>query len=802
MTAVRGWKVGSLPASHAVRKLTGMPARSSLPPRAKIAHKSAHSLHEALRLQPRDSNTTVPNSKQKLTAPGVVCARAVGVGVIAIGTLATGNLCARDAGAPETERRDVSDRYFNLTVTDPYRWLEDASDPRVGAWSASQDQRTRRYLDGLAMRQPIYDRLYAQISATSPSYHGLQVAGGRLFAFFNQPPKQQPMIAVMGPEADPAHTRVVLDPNALNPSGTTAIDWYVASPDGSLLAVSLSENGSEDGTLHVFDVATGKERPDVITRVNYPTGGGSLAWRADSKGFWYTRYPGPGRPAEEQHFYQRLYFHSLGQDPSADPLVLGEGLPKVAEIALGNRHRSDVVVVTVANGDGGEFAHYLIDDSGRPRQVTHFEDGVVFATVSGDSLYLVSYRGAPRGRVLSLAVADPVLARARELVPESDAVIVPGGEFGGEPVVATRHALYVHGIVGGPCRVAVFDLDGHRRGELPLPGPAAVAELVPLPDGSVLYDISTYLRPPYFARYDESRGTSTETALAQTGPVSFQDAEVLREYATSRDGTRIPLNIIRRKGTALDGHNPLLLTGYGGYAISLTPGFVGPGARLWLDAGGVFVIANLRGGSEYGEQWHRAGNLTHKQNVFDDFDAAARHLIAARYTTPDKLAIIGRSNGGLLMAATFTQHPELYRAVVSLVGVYDMLRVELDPNGAFNTTEFGSVHDRAQLEALYAYSPYHHVVDGAKYPAIFMATGETDGRVNPAHSRKMIARLQAATSGGPVYLSTNAHAGHGIGSALSIRVGQWADQYAFLFDQLGLTVPVRSDASTTGIAAH
>ncbi|HEX8782735.1 MAG TPA: prolyl oligopeptidase family serine peptidase, partial [Steroidobacteraceae bacterium] len=512
--------------------------------------------------------------------------------------------------------------------------------------------------------------------------------------------------------------------------------------------------------------------------------------------FWYTRYPGPERPAEEQHFNQRLYFHILGQDPSADPLVLGEGLPRIAEIALGNRHRSDIVVVTVANGDGGEFAHYLIDASGRPRQVTHFEDGVVFATVSGDSLYLVSYRGTPRGRVLSLSVADPVLARARELVPESDAVIVPGGEFGGEPVVATRHALYVREIVGGPSRVAVFDLEGHRRGELPLPGPSTVAELVPLPGGSVLYDISSYLRPPYFARYDESRGTSTETALAQTSPVSLEDAEALREYATSKDGTHVPLNIIRRKATVLDGHNPVLLTGYGGYAVSLTPGFVGPRARLWLDAGGVFVIANLRGGGEYGEQWHLGGNLTHKQNVFDDFAAAARYLIAAKYTTPDKLAIRGGSNGGLLMAASFTQHPELYRAVVSLVGVYDMLRVERDPNGAFNTTEFGSVRDRAQFEALYAYSPYHHVVDGTKYPAIFMATGETDGRVNPAHSRKMIARLQAATSGGPVYLSTNAHAGHGIGSALSIRVGQWADEYAFLFDQLGLSVPVQSvDAS-------
>jgi len=737
-----------------------------------------------------------------MNCAGVARYTAAGVALLTMGTLATGSLLARDAGAPDTERRDISDRYFNVTVTDPYRWLEDASDPRVIAWSASEDQRTRRYLDGLPARQPIYDRLYAQISASSPSYYGLQVAGGRLFVFFNQPPKQQPMIAVMGPEADPAQARIVLDPNTLNPSGTTAIDWYVASPDGTLLAVSLSENGSEDGTLHIIDVASGKERPDIITRVSYPTGGGSLAWRADSKGFWYTRYPGPERPAQEQHFFQRLYFHVLGQDPLADSLVLGNGLPRIAEITLDNRHRSDLVVVTVANGDGGEFAHYLIDGSGRPRQVTHFEDAVVFATVSADSLYLVSYRDAPRGRVLSLSVSDPVLAHARELVPQSEAVIVPGGEFGGEPVVVTRHAIYLREIVGGPSRVAVFDLDGHPRGELPLPGPATVDELVPLPDGSLLYGIGTYLRPPYFARYDEAHGTSTETALAQTSPVSFQDAEVLREFATSTDGTRVPLNIIRHKGTVLDGHNPVLLTGYGGYSVSLTPSFVGPGIRLWLDAGGVFVIANLRGGGEYGKAWHLAGNLTHKQNVFDDFAAAARYLIAAKYTTPDKLAIIGGSNGGLLMGASFTQHPELFRAVVSRVGLYDMLRVELDPNGAFNTTEFGSVRDRSQFDALYAYSPYHHVVDGTKYPAIFMATGATDGRVNPAHSRKMVARLQAATSGGPVYLSTNAHAGHGMGSSLSIRVAQSADQYAFLFDQLGLTVPTPRGASTTAITTH
>jgi len=260
--------------------------------------------------------------------------------------------------------------------------------------------------------------------------------------------------------------------------------------------------------------------------------------------------------------------------------------------------------------------------------------------------------------------------------------------------------------------------------------------VVPLNDGTILYSVSTYLRPTYFSRFDETTGKSEISKLAQTSPVKFDDAEVVRTFATSKDGTKVPITIIRKMGTKLDQANPALLTGYGGYSISLTPRFLGPDRRLWLDGGGVYVVANLRGGGEYGEEWHRLGALTRKQNVFDDFIAAARYLIGQRYTTPERLAIIGGSNGGLLMGASFTQHPELFHAVVSQVGVYDMLRVELDPNGTFNTTEFGSVKDADQFQALYAYSPYHHVIAGTKYPAIFMATGENDGRVNPMHSRK------------------------------------------------------------------
>jgi len=698
---------------------------------------------------------------------------------------------SRDLNVPIAAEQNIIDIYHGVSVKDPYQWLEKADDAGVQAWSRAQDVRTRRYLDGLKGRKPIYAQLMTQISAASSRFYALHAVGGKLFAMLNQPPKQQPMIAVMEGDADPTRARTVVNPNELNPKGTTAIDWFEPSPDGRWVAVSLSDNGSEDGSVHLFEVDTGKQVGEVIPRVQYPTGGGSLAWRDDSSGFWYTRYPGPDRPAEEQHFYQRIFYHRLGDDPANDVYVLGKNFPKIAEIYLSNRYYHKQVLATVANGDGGEFEHFVISPDGRIQQLTHFEDGVVAATIAADQkVYLISHRGAPRGKLLAMSLSDPILEHAQLLVPESDAVMQPGGEFGGEPIVVTDRAVYLRQLVGGPSRVEIFDHAGNRQGVLPLPELAAVAEVEPVAGGELLYSVDTYLRPTYFSRYHEGSGKAVETALAQHSPVSFADAEVVREFATSKDGTRIPLNIVRRRGVAQDDSSRVLLTGYGGYGVSLTPFFLGPATRLWLDAGGVYVIANLRGGGEFGEAWHQGGALTHKQNVFDDFLGVAQYLIDKHYTKPEHLAILGGSNGGLLMGAVVTQRPELFRAVVSQVGIYDMLRVERDPNGAFNTTEFGSVTDPQQFTALYAYSPYHHVTDKTKYPAIFMATGETDGRVNPAHSRKMIARLQAATtSGRPVYLSINSHAGHGIGSALSIRVNQLADLYSFLLDQLGMHLP-------------
>jgi prolyl oligopeptidase len=392
---------------------------------------------------------------------------------------------------------------------------------------------------------------------------------------------------------------------------------------------------------------------------------------------------------------------------------------------------------------------------------------------------------------LDTAKAD--LAKAEVIVPQSPgAGADENARASIESFVAVPGRLYVTDIIGGPSRVRVFDPQGHPLAGPSLPPISAVDDVVSIGAGNVLFHSTAYLQPSAWYRFEAASGKSIRTALSQVSPYNFDDAEVVREFAVSKDGTRVPLNIIRRKGTKLDGSNPTLLYGYGGYGVSEKPFFAGSMARVFLDQGGVYVLANIRGGGEYGQEWHKAGNLTHKQNVFDDFIACAQDLIDRKYTSPAHLAIMGGSNGGLLMGAALTQRPDLFRAVVSFVGIYDMLRVELDPNGEFNTTEFGTVKNRDQFQALYAYSPYHHVKDGTVYPAVLFLTGENDHRVNPLHSRKMTARLQAANgsnhpiSNHPILLRTSSNSGHGIGTALDEQIEERADAMSFVFDQLGM----------------
>ena len=686
----------------------------------------------------------------------------------------------------------VSDVYHGTRVADPYRWLENAADPRVEAWSDAQNVRARGYLDALAMRQPLARELTRLYTSTSPYYYGLVARGERVFAVYRDPAWQQPLIVVLNAAAEPASRRTVLDPNALDTNGLTAFDWFVPSPDGTLIAVSLSRNGSEDGTLHVYEVESGREVDAPIAHVQYATAGGSLAWTSDNRGFWYTRYPGTDRPENERHFNVQVYRHRLGADAADDPVALGrsDGLEPISEVFLLNAAGQSAVLATVARGDGGQAVHYVLRDGHAPIQLSRYEDEMVVAAQGPDgAIYAVSRKGSLNGRVVKLSppFRRDGLRRAPTIVAEAAVSILTNrASVDGEPTVSDGR-LYVRYIDGGPTTVRIFDLTGKPLGQLPLPPVAANSEIVPLRTGDLLFDVESYIAPLKYLRYHPATNQAEPTALEQSSPVSFDDTEVVREFATSRDGTKIPISIVRRKGTPLDGTSPLLLYGYGGFGISEVPKFVGPAWRLWLDAGGTYAAVGIRGGSEYGEHWHRDGMLTRKQNVFDDFAAAAEHLVATHYTARERLAMLGGSNGGLLMGALITQHPALPRAVISVVGVYDMLRVELDPNGQFNTTEFGTVRDEAQFRALLAYSPYHNVHKPIVYPAILMLTGATDGRVNPLQSRKFAAALQAASvSDRPVLLWTDKTAGHGQGSSLAKRIAERADMLAFLFDQLGM----------------
>lgn len=686
---------------------------------------------------------------------------------------------------PVAEKHPVTDHYGDVAVVDDYRWLEDAKDPRVVAWTAAQNQLTRSRLDALPDRPKIRARVAELMSNRAPSWYGLVAigSGSGVLALERHPPKQQQLLVAFADPAKPAE-RVVLDPNELDPSGHTAIDFFVPSLDGKRVGVSLSTGGSESGDVHVYDLATGKPLPDVVPRVNGGTAGGSMAWNGDGSGFYYTRYPHDGeRPAEDLDFYQQIYFHKLGTPVASDVYVLGKEFPRIAEVVLRTSKDGRSVLATVGNGDGGEYALYVIeargDGRGRAVQVSKFADKLIHGEFAPDgTLYVISHQGAPKGAVLRLR--RPYTGTPERVVAEGDGVI--------EEIAPTASRLYLAELVGGPSRLRSVRLAGAAAPEpiaTPLPV-ASIGGLEPYGRDDLLYETESYVATPGWFRLAAATGKSAPTALVQAMPFAMDDIDVVRDTCTSADGTKVPISILVKRGLALDGSHPALLTGYGGYRISMTPSLSAL-SRMWLDQGGVWAIANLRGGNEFGEAWNEAGRLTQKQHVFDDFYACARALVDKRYTRPDRLAITGRSNGGLLMGAALTQHPEMYRAVVSGVGIYDSLRFELTANGSFNITELGTVKNPEQFRALYAYSPYHHVKDGVAYPAILMTTGANDPRVDPYNSRKMTARMQAANPGGHLVLLRAADdVGHGMGSPLAARIEETADSFAFVMHELGM----------------
>ncbi len=681
---------------------------------------------------------------------------------------------------PVTKRVPVTTTYHGVEVTEDYRWLEDAASEETKAWTQAQHERTMAYLRSLPHYEDVRRRAREILAADSTSYADLRRGGATSFALKHQPPKQQPFIVTLTDLNDPSTERVLVDPNAIDPTGATTIDWYVPSPDGSLVAVSLSSHGTEEGTLHLFDAETGDLVEAPIPRVQSGTAGGGVAWRADAAALWYTRSPAPGeRPEEDRQFFQEVWFHQLDRTEDRRDLTLPVADARIVEHFLSSSPDGRWVLDRAQKGDGGEWQVFArAQDGGDWWMLADIPDEIVDAAFGPDAIFLLSRRDAPHGRVLRLPMAPGAAVRdASVVVPESALAI--------EGLAVTDGRLWVLDMDGGPSGLRAFTHEGVPLAVADVPPVCAIEGLVPLGPDRIAYAVETFVSPRSWWVAADAEDAPRRTALDTTTPLDLSGYEVRRVFATSPDGTQVPMSLIARDGVLGAGPAPTLLTAYGGYGISIKPWFQ-PGRLLWLEQGAVLAVANIRGGGEYGKEWHHAGRLRNKQNCFDDFAACARHLVSTGVTTVDRLAIRGGSNGGLLMGAVLTQHPDIAKAVIAEVPVLDALRVELHPNGVFNVTEHGTVQDPEQFASIYAYSPYHRVVDGTAYPAVLLTAGELDPRVDASHAKKMTARLQAATSSDAPILLRIESGGHGIGQSLDQAVGLLADVHAFAFAQLGV----------------
>jgi len=503
---------------------------------------------------------------------------------------------------PATKRIPVTNTYHGVKVTEDYRWLENASDPTVEQWSDAQNAYARSILDKLPHVQEIRDRVTEIMEAKTVAYGGLTVRGGKLFAVKRQPPKQQPFIVVMSSAEHPDSERVIVDPNVIDTQGTTSMDWYVPSADGSLVAVSLSKGGSEAGDVHVFETATGKEVFEVIPHVNGGTAGGDLAWAPDGSGFFYSRYPrGDERPKIDLDFYTQIYFHKLGTPTQADRYEMGKKFPRIAEIQLDMDRKTGRLLATIQDGDGGEFAHYLRSPNGKWRQFSHFGDRVLQAAFGPhDDLYIISRADAPRGKVLHMSIDKLDVAKAEMILPQGKDTIV--SEFLGAPtLLPTESKLYVLYQLGGPSEIRVFELNGKKAAAPQQRSVSAIGGLTSLGKDDVLFSSTSYIEPPSWYRFDARSGKTTKTPLSMKSPVDFSDVRVVREFAVSKDGTKVPVNIVMPQSIQRDGNNPCVVTGYGGYGVNYVPRFRAYN-RVLLEQGVIYAVANLRGGGEFGEK--------------------------------------------------------------------------------------------------------------------------------------------------------------------------------------------------------
>jgi prolyl oligopeptidase len=722
------------------------------------------------------------------------------------------NLHVPDA-PPVAEPKPVIDFYHGTKVLDNYRWLEHADSPAVQKWVEEENAYTRALLDPLPSREAIHKRLTELLSignVTPPV-----IAGHHYFYTRREGMQNQPVLYVRNELNGP--DRVLVDANALAADGTIALDWFHPSDNGKYVAYGISQSGSEMSTLHVIETKTGTILPDTIERSR----AASVAWLHDNSGFYYTRYPQKGEvPAGQEMYNRHVFFHLLGSPIETDDPIFGEGRDPEdwPSVSLSNDGRW--LLITVAQGwtKSELFLQDLKSDKA-PIRLTTGKNFLYNADIYEGKVYITTNEDAPRYRVFVTEAGDFDRAAWKEIIPQSDAVLQGAAVFGG--------MLFAQYEQNASSQLKLFDLEGKKISDIALPSVGTVFGTGGKWNrDEAFFGFQSFTVPPSIYRVDlkgepqglkptssgEGNGTTESRSLLKAGSESRANSglgvlepvlwtkvdapsidssayEVAQEWFHSKDGTRVPMFVVHKKGLQKNGRNPTLLTGYGGFNISLTPAF-SRSAYLWMERGGIYAVANLRGGAEFGEDWHRAGMLDKKQNVFDDMIAAAEHLIAEKYTDRHHLAIQGGSNGGLLMGAMITQRPDLFRAVVCQVPLLDMVHYQDFQIAKLWIPEYGTSENPEQFKWLYAYSPYHHVKAGVEYPAILFMTADTDTRVDPMHAKKMTALMQAEAKNGwsktrPILLRIESKAGHGAGKPVTKQIEEFTDLYSFLFWQVG-----------------
>lgn len=674
---------------------------------------------------------------------------------------------------PATPVEEVLELYHGEPVVDPYLWLEDGASERVREWTAAQNAYTREYLDRLPGREKLRERVTQNARLGMVSSPVLRK--GRLF--YTRRTKLQNQAVLFWREELSGSEKILVDPNEQRADGTMTLDWWLPSPDGKKVVYGLSTDGSEMSTLYVLDVETGQNLPDTIPYTRYA----SISWMPDGNGFFYTRYPKPGSvPPGQEHYNRRVFYHELGNDPTEDRLIFGEGRKPEEYFGVYVSPDGHYLLITASRTFDIQDV-YLCDLQNQDGFTTIVEnlDAAFGGEILGDTLYLRTNWQAPNYRVMSVNLNYP-LEPWKEVLPERPHLLESCGIVGNKLVCVYLENANSH--------LRVLNLQGKLENDIPLPGIGTVGDVSgewDTPD--LFFSFTSFATPPIIFHYHiPTREQNIFTQVkADIDPSRY---EVKQVQYPSKDGTQVTMFLVYQKGSVPNKNTPTLLTGYGGFNISRTPEFLGSYLAL-IEAGCTYALPNLRGGGEYGEEWHKAGMLGKKQNVFDDFISAAEYLIAQGYTRAEKLAIIGGSNGGLLVGAALTQRPELFRAVVCQVPLLDMLRYHRFLIARTWIPEYGSSEDPAGFRWLASYSPYHQVKPGTPYPAVLLMTAESDTRVDPLHARKMAAHLQAATSSDqPILLRLEAQAGHGIGKPTSKRIEEGVDFLSFVCAQLGVEI--------------